>query len=130
MGALFTLAIVLYTIVCVLLILLVIIQGGKAEGLFSSSQSNVLGSQSANVLTKATRVLSTIFIVGALVISIVISSQKTAFETVDANKESSMPLIGNESVAPITNDTNTVQDSIPATPLVPATPVVPADTNN
>ena len=124
MGALFTLAIVLYTIVCVLLILLVIIQGGKAEGLFSSSQSNVLGSQSANVLTKATRVLSTIFIVGALVISIVISSKKTAFETVDATKEAVIPAIETESVVPLTNN---VEDSIPATPLVPATPV---DTNN
>ena len=127
MGALFTLAIVLYTIVCVLLILLVIIQGGKAEGLFSSSQSNVLGSQSANVLTKATRVLSTIFIVGALVISIVISSQKTAFETVDATKEAVIPAVGTESVTPAVVNTNAVQESIPATPLVPATPV---STNN
>lgn len=81
MNALLTLAIVLYSIVCLLLILLVIIQGGKAEGLFSSAQSNVLGSQSTNILTKATSVLATIFIVGALLISVSISTKRTAFET-------------------------------------------------
>jgi len=126
MGALFTLAIVLYTIVCVLLILLVIIQGGKAEGLFSSSQSNVLGSQSANVLTKATRVLATIFIVGALVISIAISSQKTAFETVDVTEDGAAPVLATEVIpATITNVEGAL--TVPMTPLVPSTPV---ETNN
>lgn len=83
MNLLFTFAIILYVIVCVLLILLVLIQGGKAEGLFSSAQANVLGSQSANVLQKATSVLATIFIAGALFISVAISTQRTAFDTVD-----------------------------------------------
>ena len=45
MNALVTLGIVIYSIVCILLILLIIIQGGKAEGLFSSAQANVLGWQ-------------------------------------------------------------------------------------
>ena len=82
MNALLTLGIILYSIVCVLLILIIIIQGGKAEGLFSSAQANVLGSQRGNALTKATTFLSTIFVVGALLISVAISSQKTAFENV------------------------------------------------
>lgn len=109
MNALFSLAIVLYTIVCVLLILLIIIQGGKAEGLFANSQSNVLGSQSTNVLTKATGVLATIFIVGALVISVAISSQKTAFDVVE-----------NETPAA----------SVPAVPLTPAQNITNIDTTN
>ncbi|MEI0604615.1 preprotein translocase subunit SecG [Brachyspira alvinipulli] len=82
MNALLTLGIIVYSIVCVLLILIIIIQGGKAEGLFSSAQANVLGSQRGNALTKATTFLSTIFVVGALLISVAISSQKTAFENV------------------------------------------------
>lgn len=117
MGALFTLAIVLYTIVCVLLILLVIIQGGKAEGLFANSQSNVLGSQSATVLTKATRLLSTIFIVGALVISIAISSQKTAFDNIDVSTQT----------VPATTVTPPVPT--PETATIPATLIEPAMTN-
>ena len=82
MNALLTLGIVVYSIICVLLILIIIIQGGKAEGLFSSAQANVLGSQRGNALSKATTFLSTIFIVGALLISVAISTQKTAFENV------------------------------------------------
>ena len=82
MNALVTLGIVVYSITCILLILLIIIQGGKAEGLFSSAQANVLGSQRGDALTKATKVLSTVFILGALLISMAISSQKTAFENV------------------------------------------------
>ena len=82
MNALVTLGIAVYSIICILLILLIIIQGGKAEGLFSSAQANVLGSQRGDALTKATKVLSTVFILGALLISMAISSQKTAFENV------------------------------------------------
>lgn len=81
MNALVTLGIVVYSIICVLLILLIIIQGGKAEGLFSSAQANVLGSQRGNALTKATTVLAAIFVLGALLISMAISGQKTAFES-------------------------------------------------
>lgn len=94
MNALVTLGIVIYSIICILLILLIIIQGGKAEGLFSSAQANVLGSQRGDALTKATKVLSTIFIVGALLISMAISTQKTAFENISetpANKPLTTP---------------------------------------
>ena len=79
MNALVTLGIVIYSIVCILLILLIIIQGGKAEGLFSSAQANVLGSQRGDALTKATRVLASVFILGALFISMAIIAQKKAF---------------------------------------------------
>ena len=54
----------------------------NTEGLFSSAQANVLGSQRGDALTKATKVLSTVFILGALLISMAISAQKTAFDNV------------------------------------------------
>ena len=99
MNALVTLGIVVYSIICILLILLIIIQGGKAEGLFSSAQANVLGSQRGDALTKATKVLSTVFILGALLISMAISSQKTAFENVSdtpSNLNANMPVNNEE----------------------------------
>lgn len=102
MNGLLTLAIVIYSIVCLLLILIVLIQGGKAEGLFASAQSNVLGSQSGNVLSRATTILSTIFIVGALLISMAISSQRTAFERVGTTTQQA-PV--NTETAPIDNNT-------------------------
>ena len=91
MNALLTLGIIVYSIICVLLLLLIIIQGGKAEGLFSSAQANVLGSQRGNALTKATTVLSTIFIVGALLISMAISTQKTAFDQTTTAPANNVP---------------------------------------
>ena len=99
MNALVTLGIAVYSIICILLILLIIIQGGKAEGLFSSAQANVLGSQRGDALTKATKVLSTVFILGALFISMAISTQKTAFENV-----SDTPLRDSNANIPINND--------------------------
>ena len=105
MNALLTLGIIVYSIICVLLLLLIIIQGGKAEGLFSSAQANVLGSQRGNALTKATTVLSTIFVVGALLISMAISTQKTAF---DNNNNTAQ----NNNIPAATN--NVPQNNIPA----------------
>ena len=107
MSALLTLAIVVYSIICVLLILLIIIQGGKAEGLFSNAQSNVLGSQRGNALSKATTFLSTIFIVGALLISVAISTQKTAFESVPTNTTNNNTQQQTAPLAAPTNNTNT-----------------------
>ena len=104
MNALVTLGIVIYSIVCILLILLIIIQGGKAEGLFSSAQANVLGSQRGDALTKATRVLAAVFILGALFISMAISTQKTAFENVSETNNTT-PLTAPEENLENTNDT-------------------------
>ena len=105
MNALLTLGIIVYSIICVLLLLLIIIQGGKAEGLFSSAQANVLGSQRGNALTKATTILSTIFIVGALLISMAISTQKTAFDqtTTTPNVPTTQQVPTNNNTFPDTN---------------------------
>ena len=118
MNALLTLGIVVYSIICVLLILIIIIQGGKAEGLFSSAQANVLGSQRGNALSKATTFLSTIFVVGALLISVAISTQKTAFEnvtntpanTTTTQQQPAAPLTAPTNAAPAMENTNTVSN--------------------
>lgn len=80
MDALILFLEIVYAIVSVLLILLVLIQGGKAEGLFASAQANVLGGRRGDILSRITGILATIFIIGALVISFLISSQKSAAE--------------------------------------------------
>ena len=109
MNALVTLGIVVYSIICILLILLIIIQGGKAEGLFSSAQANVLGSQRGNALTKATKVLAAVFILGALFISMAISSQKTAFENVSDTTTSNIAPNTTVNENSEENSTNTAQ---------------------
>lgn len=112
MNALVTLGIVVYSVICILLILLIIIQGGKAEGLFSSAQANVLGSQRGDALTKATKVLSTIFIVGALLISMAISSQKTAFENVSETTNTTPLTVPEENIETNLENTINTNDTI------------------
>ncbi|MEK6794937.1 MAG: preprotein translocase subunit SecG [Spirochaetota bacterium] len=80
MDALILFLEIVYAIVSALLILLVLVQGGKAEGLFASAQANVLGGRRGDILSRITAILATIFIIGALVISFLISSQKSAAE--------------------------------------------------
>ncbi|HMB01216.1 MAG TPA: preprotein translocase subunit SecG [Spirochaetota bacterium] len=66
-----TLTIILYLIICILTILLVIMQqGAKGMGLMSGGSDTILGSNEGNVLTKATNVLAVLFVVGALILSI------------------------------------------------------------
>ena len=112
MNALVILGMVVYSIICILLILLIIIQGGKAEGLFSSAQANVLGSQRGDALTKATKVLSTIFIVGALLISMAISSQKTAFENVSETTNTTPLTVPEENIETNLENTINTNDTI------------------
>ncbi|MBI4979798.1 MAG: preprotein translocase subunit SecG [Spirochaetes bacterium] len=114
---------IVYGIVAVLLILLVLVQGGKAEGLFASAQANVLGGRGGDILTRITSVLATIFIVGALVISFLISSQKSATEKlIDKGGDATTD-------APALTTSTNVQDALsnaaPAPTTTPA-PVKPA----
>lgn len=112
MNALVTLGIVVYSIICILLILLIIIQGGKAEGLFSSAQANVLGSQRGDALTKATKVLSAIFVLGALLISMAISTQKTAFENVSETTNTTPLTVPEENIETNLENTINTNDTI------------------
>ena len=72
---------VFYIIICVLLILLVLLQRGKgAMGIIGGSSDTILGSSAGNILTRTTGVLATIFIVGAIVLSVLSSGSRSKME--------------------------------------------------
>lgn len=105
MDSLILFLVIIYVIACLLLIFVVLMQGGKSEGLFTSTQANVLGGRGTDVLTKTTTVLATVFFIGALVISFLISMEKSA---TDAQFEASG--LGSDEatqIAPATEDTET-----------------------
>ena len=81
---------ILYIIICILLILLVLLQQGKgALGIIGGSSDTILGSSAGNVLTRITGVLATIFIVGAIVLSVLSSGSKSKMEAGAENVKNS-----------------------------------------
>ncbi len=73
MGIIGIILLVAFVIVCVLIVILVLLQnedGGGLGGLFAGGSNSAFGSRSANVLTKATYVVVTLFFVGALLLAL------------------------------------------------------------
>ena len=73
MGILGIVLLVFFVIVAILLVLLVLIQNEEGEGLggiFGGGSSTAFGSRSGNVLTKATTILGTLFLVISLGLAI------------------------------------------------------------
>lgn len=69
MSVISIILLVAFIIICILLIGIVLIQneeGGGLGGLFGGSNSTAFGSRSANVLTKTTYVLVTLFFLSSL----------------------------------------------------------------
>jgi preprotein translocase subunit SecG len=69
MGILGIVLLVLFVIVALLLILLVLVQneeGDSRGGIFAGGSSSAFGSRSGNVLTRATTVLGTLFLIISL----------------------------------------------------------------
>ena len=69
MGILGIVLLVLFVIVALLLILLVLVQneeGDSLGGIFAGGSGSAFGSRSGNVLTKATTVLGTLFLIISL----------------------------------------------------------------
>jgi preprotein translocase subunit SecG len=69
MGILSIVLLVLFVIVAVLLILLVLVQneeGDSLGGIFAGGSGSAFGSRSGNVLTRATTVLGTLFLIISL----------------------------------------------------------------
>lgn len=65
---------VVFVIVCVLIVALVLMQneeGGGLGGLFAGGSNSAFGSRSANVLTKATYVVVTLFFVTAFFLAFI-----------------------------------------------------------
>jgi len=74
MGVLSVIILILFIIVSLLLIFLVAIQDEQSEGLggiFGGGSQTAFGSQTSNVITKATGVLAVLFLVLALIVAFI-----------------------------------------------------------
>jgi len=74
MGILSVVLLVFFVVNAVLLILLVLIQnddGGGLGGMFGGGSSTVFGSRSGNVLTRATTVLGSLFLIISLSLALI-----------------------------------------------------------
>jgi len=74
MGILSVVLLVFFVINAVLLILLVLLQndeGGGLGGMFAGGSSTVFGSRSGNVLTRATTVLGSLFLIISLSLALI-----------------------------------------------------------
>jgi len=69
MTILSTVLLVFFVVVAILLVLLVLVQGEEGDslgGIFAGGSSSAFGSRSGNVLTKATTVLGSLFLIVSL----------------------------------------------------------------
>jgi preprotein translocase subunit SecG len=131
---LFTALVVIHVIICILLILVVLMQSSKGDGLAGAAFGGGLGGAvfggrgTANILSRATAILATAFMVMCLVLAFM--SSQTARQ---AGASSTTP--GESS---ITRQAQAERDQMMqqqqandsnAVPPVQVTPVTPADTN-
>ena len=73
MAALNVILLVLFVVTCLLIVFLVLLQneeGDSIGGLFAGGSNSAFGSKSANVLTKATYILVTIFFVSSFLLAV------------------------------------------------------------
>ncbi len=101
--------IVIHTIVSLLLIAVVLMQasqGGGLSGTFGgNAASSVLGGQNAgNVLSKITTWLATLFLVLAVIISILSGPSESGSTSLVKQAADSRPEVPNEAVIPLESD--------------------------
>jgi preprotein translocase subunit SecG len=131
MGFLIGTVLVFFVIACFFLILLVLVQAGKGGGLggmMGGASQTAFGSSSADVLTKATRVIAISFIVLSLLLSFLFAKKEEVI--IEAPTPSAEITPAKEEPKPADNASNpTGANSAPASvaPVSPAsTPVTPA----
>ncbi|QTQ11349.1 preprotein translocase subunit SecG [Treponema parvum] len=80
MGVIGIILLVVFVIICILLVLLVLVQNEEGMGgLIGGGVSNAFGSHSANILTKTTYVLVTLFFITAFGLALL--NKKPAVKT-------------------------------------------------
>lgn len=106
---------VLYILVCILLVVVVLLQQGKGAGLgiIGGSSDTILGSNAGNVFTKTTSYLAILFIIGAIMLSVLGSGKRSAIDKEEiAPPNSSIE----ETAAPEEGVTEEVELSSPISP--------------
>ena len=97
MGILGIVLLVFFVIIAILLILLVLVQneeGGGLGGFFGGGSASAFGSRSGNVLTRATTVLGTLFLVISL--GMALMNRSPAGTGVERAGRTMLPEAGNE----------------------------------
>lgn len=115
MGFLIGTVLVFFVIACSLLILLVLVQAGKGGGLggmMGGASQTAFGSSSADVLTKATRVIAISFIVLSLLLSFLFAKKEEVIE----------PIAPQSEIIPASDETKPVE----GTAVTPEKPTEPA----
>jgi preprotein translocase subunit SecG len=77
MGVLTSVVTVVFAIICVLLILIILLQSDKSAGMgiLGGAGQSTFGSSTADIITKVTAVMVTIFMIGSLGLSILESKR-------------------------------------------------------
>lgn len=77
MGVLTSVVTVVFAIICVLLVLIILLQSDKSAGMgiLGGAGQSTFGSSTADIITKVTAVMVTIFMVGSLGLSILESKR-------------------------------------------------------
>ena len=79
MGVLISVLTVFFSILCVLLIILVLMQSNKGAGMgiLGGSSQSAFGSTTADVIQKATAVMVFLFMVGSLGLAVLVSTKSS-----------------------------------------------------
>ncbi len=82
MGVVMSVSSVLFGLLCVLLIIIILLQSDKSAGMgiLGGSSQSTFGSSTADVITKITTVMVTLFMLGALGLSIIESYRSKSLE--------------------------------------------------
>jgi preprotein translocase subunit SecG len=133
MGIIGVFLLVVFVIVCVLIVALVLIQnqdGNNLGGLFAGGSNSAFGSRSANVLTKTTYVVVTLFFVSAFFLALINKTpgDKGIQEAARAEQAATNTEWWSQDTAKDSASTATVSEdsTAPATDAAPATDQAPA----
>jgi len=91
MGVLMSVSTVFFVILCILLVIIILLQSDKSSGMgiLGGSSQSTFGSSTADVITKISAVMVTIFMLGSLGLAILKSNNAEALKKKVFSKDSS-----------------------------------------